>query len=136
MANIMGLSMLIFCAHFAFGQNNPDNPSGSVPFSALFYRFGTNTINSFTYNYGINYLLAGLGTYFMVHSGIDWEWSNIAYNNKGLAFSGTPFGALGFIAPAALPLGLYLYGRSSEKPGYQITGLALGQAAILGVLIS
>jgi membrane-associated phospholipid phosphatase len=130
MAKAAGLFIvLILCSHFAFGQDN-------LAFSDIFYKFGTNALHSFTYNYGVNYLLAGLGTYFLVHSGIDWEWSNIAYNNKALAFSGTPFGALGFILPVALPLGLYFYGRSHERTDFQITGLAMGQAALLGVLIS
>jgi membrane-associated phospholipid phosphatase len=139
MAKTAGLLLLLISfSRFVFGQDNPDNINrkDNVPFTDIFYQFGTNTLNSFTYNYGVNYLVAGLGTYFLVHSGIDWEWSNIAYNNKILAFSGTPFGALGFILPVAMPLGFYFYGRSHERTDLQITGLAMGQAAILGVLIS
>jgi membrane-associated phospholipid phosphatase len=130
--------ILICCLQPVSGQDNPGNKnkSGTIPFSNLFYQFGTNALHSFTYNYGVNYLLAGLGTYYMVHSGLDWEWSNLAYNNKIMAFAGTPFGAIGFIVPAAIPLGMYIYGRSRQKAEYQITGLALGQAAILGVLVS
>ncbi|MDR0599731.1 MAG: phosphatase PAP2 family protein [Treponema sp.] len=139
MARFLGvLTLLIFCSSFAAGQDTPTpgDDRNNVPFSTLFYKLGTNTLNSFTYGYGVPYLLAGLGTYYFVHSGLDWEWSTIAVEHKALAFSGTPFGALGFILPAAMPLGLYLYGRSGQRADLQITGLALGQAAILGVVIS
>lgn len=137
MRKIVIAAVLIFCPMFALAQNNSggNNPE-PVPFSNLFYKFGPNVLHSFTYNYGLNYLLGSLGTYFMVTGGADWAWSNIAYNNRALAYSGTPFGALGFVLPVVLPLGMYFYGGSAEKPGLQITGLALGQAAILGVLIS
>jgi membrane-associated phospholipid phosphatase len=136
MAKFVWVSVaLIFCSRAAFGQNNAGGQD-AVPFSNLFYKFGTNTLNSFTYNYGVNYFLASLGTYYFVHSGIDWEWRNIAANNKVLAFSGAPFGALGFILPVAMPLGFYFYGHSSKRTDVQIAGLAMGQAAILGVLIS
>jgi hypothetical protein len=126
-----------FYSTFSFGQDNSDiNNPGTIPFSNIFYKFGTNTLNSVVYDYGKNYLIGGLGTYGMVKSGIDWEWSNVAANNKILTYSGLPFGILGFILPVALPMGMYIYGRSSEKTDYQITALALGQAAIQGLLIS
>jgi hypothetical protein len=79
---VVSFLILICCLQPVSGQDNSDNKneSGAIPFSNLFYQFGTNVLHSFTYNYGVNYLLAGLGTYYMVHSGLDWEWSNLAYN--------------------------------------------------------
>jgi membrane-associated phospholipid phosphatase len=112
------------------------NKTDTIPFSTLFYQFGANTLHSFTYNYGVNYLLSGLGTYYMVHSGLDWKWNRLAYNNVGLAYAGAPFGIIGFAVPVAIPLWMYFYGKSRKNPEYQITGLALGQAAILGLLVS
>jgi membrane-associated phospholipid phosphatase len=124
-------------AGFKTMDKTPNTEEYSVPFfSTLFYQFGLNTLHSFTYNYGVPYLLAGLGTYYMVHSGIDWEWNRIALNHHALAYAGTPFGAMGFIAPVAVPLGLYFYGKNRNNAEYQIVGLAIGQAAIQGVLIS
>jgi membrane-associated phospholipid phosphatase len=115
--------------------DNKNNPPG-VPFLDIFYKFRANLLRGFVYNHGINFLLAGLTTWMMVRGGIDWKWSVIASGHKPLAFSGTPFGALGFILPVALPLGLYIHGRRSGKPGRQIAGLAAGQAAVLGALVS
>jgi membrane-associated phospholipid phosphatase len=108
----------------------------AVPFMSIFHEFGANILRGFAYNHGINFLLAGLGTWLMIRAGIDWEWSAIASGSKLLAFSGTPFGALGFILPFALPLGLYIHGRRAGKAGCQIAGLAAGQAAMLGMLVS
>jgi hypothetical protein len=115
--------------------DNKTNPPG-VPFLNIFYKFGTNILRGFVYNHGINFLLAGLVTWMMIRAGIDWKWSALASGHKLLAFSGTPFGAMGFILPVALPLGLYIHGRRSGKPDRQIAGLAVGQAAALGAFVS
>lgn len=108
----------------------------AVPFSKIFNKFGTNSLGSLTYNYGANYLVAGAGTYGMVKSGFDWEWSNMAVNNKALTYSGMPFGALGFVLPVAVPMAMYINGRNNDNAKTQIAGLALGQAAIQGIFIS
>ncbi|MDR1178293.1 MAG: phosphatase PAP2 family protein [Spirochaetaceae bacterium] len=106
---------------------------GKVPFSLVFYKIGSNTLHSFGDNYGLNFLAASLATYGAVESGIDWRWNRMSYNNDNLAYAAMPAGFLGTLLPAALPLGLYLYGNSHNDPGLAITGLALGQAAILGM---
>ncbi|MDR2804925.1 MAG: phosphatase PAP2 family protein [Dysgonamonadaceae bacterium] len=93
-------------------------------------------MNSFTYNYGLNYAVTPLITYGMIESGMDWQWNRLAYNNKWVAYSGTPFGALGYVAPVAVPLYLYLHGRKNGDIKLQVTGLALGQSAILALGIS
>jgi membrane-associated phospholipid phosphatase len=107
-----------------------------IPLSKLFYKMGGNALHSVTYNYGANYAVAALGTYGLVKSGIDWKWNRMAYNNEWLAWSGTPFGALGYVIPVAAPVGLYVYGRKHDDVKLQITGLALGQSAILALGIS
>jgi membrane-associated phospholipid phosphatase len=107
-----------------------------VPFSRLFYNFGWNTLHSFTFNYGQNFLVAGLGTYLMVDTGIDWKWNRMAYNNPAVPYAGMPAGLVGAVLPIGLPLGLYFYGRNRGNEDLQIAGLAMGQAAILGLGIS
>jgi membrane-associated phospholipid phosphatase len=99
----------------------------------VFYKIGTNTLHSFSDNYGLNFLAASLATYGAVESGIDWRWNRMSYNNGNLAYAAMPAGLLGTLLPAALPLGLYLYGNSQNDPGLAITGLALGQAVLLGM---
>lgn len=86
-------------------------------------------------NYGINHLLAASLTYGLVKNGTDWKWNNFA-NDRGISQAGFASVEAGALAPIVIPLGLYLYGRSTEDDKLQITGLALGQAAILSVGIS
>jgi membrane-associated phospholipid phosphatase len=114
-----------------------DVDSGSVPFfSTLFYKFGINTLHSFTSYYGINYAAAGLGTWLMIESGVDWEWNRLAVHNKAMAYAGSPAGVIGILVPIGLPLGMYFYGKSKRNSEFQITALALGQAAMQGLLVS
>lgn len=109
--------------------------SSSVPFTDLFYHIDRHLLGSFTQNYGINHLLAASITYGLVKSGTDWKWNNYA-NDKGISNAGFVSVEVGGLAPIVAPLGLYLYGISAENGKLQITALALGQAAILGVTIS
>jgi membrane-associated phospholipid phosphatase len=114
----------------------PAKESSVVPLSKLFYKMGSNVLHSFTYNYGLNYGVAALGTYGIIESGIDWKWNRMAYNNEWVAWSGTPFGALGYIVPVAAPVWLYVRGRKHNDIKLQVTGLALGQSALLGLGVS
>jgi membrane-associated phospholipid phosphatase len=107
-----------------------------IPFSTLFYNFGWNTLHSFTFNHGQNFLIASLGTYALIDTGIDWKWNRMAYDHPALAYSGVPSMVIGAVLPVGLPLGLYLYGRNKGDGELQIAGLAMGQAAILGLGIS
>jgi membrane-associated phospholipid phosphatase len=117
-------------------DDSTTNKQSKIPLSKLFYKMGNNALHSVTYNYGANYALGALGTYGLVKSGIDWKWNRMAYNNEWLAWSGTPFGALGYIVPVVAPVGLYVYGRRHDDVKLQITGLALGQSVILALGIS
>jgi membrane-associated phospholipid phosphatase len=120
--------------NISFEESAQDrSQEGEVPFSLLFYKIGTNTLHSFTDNYGLNFLAGSLGTYGAIESGLDWRWNRMSYNNINLAYAGLPGGFLGTVLPVALPLGFYLYGNSHNNPRLAITGLALGQAALLGM---
>jgi membrane-associated phospholipid phosphatase len=114
----------------------PTKETSVVPLSKLFYKMGSNVLHSVTYNYGLNYGIASLGTYGIIESGIDWKWNRLTYNNEWLAWSGTPFGALGYIVPIAAPVWLYVRGRKNDNIKFQVTGLALGQSALLGLGVS
>jgi membrane-associated phospholipid phosphatase len=131
--------LILCCCLGLFGQSAGGEEAGGyapAPFSLLFYKFGWNTLHSFTFNYGQNFIISGLGTYAMIKTGIDWEWNRLAYNNQALAYAGMPAGIIGALLPIGLPLGLYLYGRRAENYGYQVAGLAMGQAAILALGIT
>ena len=116
--------------------SNELNKDSIVPISRVFYKMGSNTLNSFTYNYGINTGIAIVGTYGIVHSGFDWSWNRNAYNNKAIVYSGMPSVAIGGLVPMIIPAGIYLYGRKHENTKLQITGLAMVQAAVLAVGIT
>jgi membrane-associated phospholipid phosphatase len=110
--------------------------SALVPITKVFYGMGRHTVASFTYNYGLNYLAGGAATYGIVESGFDWRWYRNAQDHKWISNAGFVSVAVGPLASVAVPLGLYLYGRSNEDRDLQLTGLALGQAAILGALVT
>ena len=106
-----------------------------VPFSDLFYHLDSHLLGSFTYNDGLNHLITIPATYAIINSGIDWKWNTYA-NDKGISNPGFAAVEAGALAPIVVPLTLYIYGRSAESERLQITGLALGQAALLSVGIS
>lgn len=107
-----------------------------VPVSNLFFAMGRNLVGSFTFDYGLNYVVACAGTYGIVKSGLDWKWYRNAHEHPWIMNAGFVPVGIGPLASVAVPLGLYLYGRSEEDAKLQLTGLALGQAAILGAVIS
>jgi membrane-associated phospholipid phosphatase len=107
-----------------------------VPITKIFSGIGQNAIGSFEYNYGLNYFVAGIGTFGIVKSGFDWKWYRNAQDHPWLPNAGFVAVGVGPLASIAVPLGLYLYGRSNQNVELQLTGLALGQAAILGGVIS
>jgi membrane-associated phospholipid phosphatase len=107
-----------------------------VPFKTVFHKVGNAAISPFTYNYGLNFMAASAGTYALVATNVDWKWNRLGYNHKAFAYSGMPSVAIGGLVPISIPLGLYIYGRNKHNTELQITGLALGQAALLGMSIS
>ncbi len=127
---------LLFLIFFSCFTNSVFAQEEQVPFSLMFDNIGYNFLGSFAHNYGMNYAVGTFATYGMIVSGVDWKWNRMAYNNKELTYVGMPSGLIGFLVPVAAPLGFYYYGKSQESKELQITGLALGQAALLGFTIS
>jgi membrane-associated phospholipid phosphatase len=107
-----------------------------LPITKVFYDMGENISGSFTYNYGLNHLVAIAGSYGIIKSGIDWKWHQIADENRFIPYSGMPAVIIGGLVPLGLPVGLYCYGRSNQNRDLQVTALALGQAALLSLAIS
>jgi membrane-associated phospholipid phosphatase len=103
--------------------------------SLVFYNIGWNVLHSFTYNYGLNFIGAGLGTWTFIETGIDWKWRNIVYNNTWLSNSGRPGLYIGYIIPALTPIMTYTIGRFTHDEKLQITGMALVQTLILTLAI-
>jgi membrane-associated phospholipid phosphatase len=124
---IMLCIMLVFLACLgAFGQENEN-----APLSLVFHDFGWNALHSVTYNYGLNFVGAGLGTWGFIGSGVDWKWRNLAYENEWMPKSGMPFVYVGYVVPGVTPVAAYVTGLLIQDKKLQITGLALTQSLAL-----
>ena len=133
MIKIILLIMAIFLACFyAFGQENEtETETENAPLSLVFHDIGRNALHSVTYNYGINFVGAGLGTWGFIGSGADWKWRNLAYENEWMPKSGMPLVYIGYTVPAVTPVAVYLTGLFIQDKKLQVTGLALTQSLAL-----
>ncbi len=110
--------------------------STSVPLTKIFYHIDKHFVGSFTHNDGLNHILAAGLSFGIVKSGIDWKVNRLAFNNKSVANAGLPSVTVGGTAPIIVPLGLLIYGKAENNAELQNTALALGQAAIISVVMS
>jgi membrane-associated phospholipid phosphatase len=132
-ALIIFFSFLCICA-FGQAQTN-ETQSGIVPLSMVFHNFGWNILHSITYNFGLNFIGAGLGTWALIESGLDWKWNRLAYNNEWMPMIGGYANYIGYAIPILTPIALYLAGFSTKNAKLQIAGLALTQSLMLTLLI-
>jgi membrane-associated phospholipid phosphatase len=132
----------------AFGQEQTDEnveadetienvktESGTVSLKLVFHNIGWNILHSITYNYGLNFMGAGLGTWVSIASGLDWQWNRLAYNNDWMPMIGQGANYIGYAVPILAPLTLYLTGFLKKDMKLQITGLALTQSLMLTMLV-
>ena len=124
-----------------FGDEQPEQEQTSetdyapVPLSAVFHNIGWNALHSITYNYGANFIGAGLGTLVFIETGLDWKWNRLAYNNERMPKTGSYANYIGYAVPVLTPLALYFTGRGIKDEKLQITALALTQSLALTMLI-
>lgn len=136
------IASVIFIASIGHSQDSAVGDTGSadnistVSFSRLFHNMGDNSLGSIKYDYGLNYAAAGLVSYGIVETGLDWKWYRLSLDHKWIGNTGFAAVAAGGLVPMTVPLGLYIYGRMHGNVNLQVTGLALGQAALLGLAIS
>lgn len=81
------------------------------------------------------HLLFILLTYTLIASGFDW-WFYKATRSANLRLIAFPAVALGGLVPLVLPLAILVIGEIKKLKSTIITAWAIGQAAILGLLIS
>jgi len=134
MKKLFFLVLICLLSSYAFGQEQA-NETGTVPLSMVFHNFGWNALNSITYNYGLNYIGAGLGTWVFIESGLDWKWNRLAYNNEWMPNIGGYANYIGYAVPAITPLTLYFTGLATKDEKLQITAMALTQTIMLTMLI-
>jgi membrane-associated phospholipid phosphatase len=132
---IVLLSFIVLLPKGGLAQDNIKD-TDLIPITTVFYGMGRHIAGSFTYNYGLNYIIGIGATYGLVESGADWSWYKNAKDHPWIPNTGRIAVTSGPIVSVAVPLGLYLYGRSERDIDLQITGLALGQAAIDAAIIT
>ena len=125
------LLLILIFASLNFAEEN--SRKEDISFFLMFNNIGHNLLYSFAHNYGLNYAVGTFATYGMIESGVDWKWNKYADENNWLHYAGRSAGITGFILPVAAPLALYF---GSDNRETQITGLALGQSALLAFSIS
>jgi membrane-associated phospholipid phosphatase len=133
--------LLFFITLNLYGIDN-DNPQAELPapytrqrVTLAFHDIGRNVLHSVSYNYGLNLVGAGLGTWAFIETGLDWKWRNIAYNRTWLLNCGRPGLYMGYILPPAAPIITYTVGALIENEKLQVTALALAQSLMLTLAI-
>jgi len=97
----------------------------------VFHDIGWNMLDAVIYNYGLNFIGAGVGTWACIESGLDWNWRNVVYNSELLQGAGLPMLFAGYLVPVITPLSVYLAGRLLKDDKLQIAAAALAQSFIL-----
>ncbi|MDR2374911.1 MAG: phosphatase PAP2 family protein, partial [Treponema sp.] len=110
-------------------------PPPPPPFSLVFHDIGWNILHSFTYNYGLNFVGAGLETLVLIATEVDWNWRNVSYNNTWLSNIGRPGLYIGYTVPVITPITTYIIGRAMKDEKLQITSFALMQTLMLTLAI-
>ena len=105
------------------------------PSPHIFHNIGWNLLHSFTYNYGLNFIGAGLGTWGMIETTIDWKWRNTVYDSTWLHHIGGPVMSVGGIVPVITPLFFLVPGKINKNEKLVITASALTQTLILTMAV-
>ena len=123
--------LCIFMLHlYAESTETEKSPSPHV-----FHNIGWNLLHSFTYNYGLNFVGAGVGTWGMIATGLDWKWRNTVYDNTWIANMGGPVMAVGGIVPLITPLAFLIPGKIMKNEKLVITASALTQTLVLTMAV-
>src|SRR3989344_5058978 len=104
-------------------------------FRTFLYHVPQNFIASFRGYNLIFHLLAGVLTYALVMSGIDWTFFE-ATRSPALRLLVMGAGIGGFFVPVIIPVGLYLWGEVKGRNDFMHKAGALAEAGIIAWLIS
>ncbi|MCL2481084.1 MAG: phosphatase PAP2 family protein [Spirochaetaceae bacterium] len=114
---------------------NTDSPDDDSYPRKIFYNFGNNWLGSFTHNYGANFIGAGLGTWAMIETGLDWDIRNKVGETPFFRHVGMPSLLVGMLMPAVTPLSFYLLGKKNSDDRMVGTAAALTQSLIITLSI-
>ena len=131
-AAFAGESVMASAADSASVQDVPEKNVRLPLFSTLFHDIGWNALDILTYGYGVPWAMAAGGTYAIMESGADWKWNRFCVRHETMSTIGQIPGALiGTFAPVVVPLVMYF---GSDNQEYQLAGIAMGQAALMGLM--
>ncbi|MDR3302454.1 MAG: phosphatase PAP2 family protein [Spirochaetaceae bacterium] len=129
--------MMIFAVWTVWGEDLdahdlvPAAQNEPISIFSAFHDIGWNFLHSVTYNYGANFVVAGVGTYGIIASGLDWGWYTLVYDCEPLLYVGDAAGIIGYGVPVAGPVAAYMIGRFTDNRKLQVLGAALAQSALL-----
>jgi membrane-associated phospholipid phosphatase len=95
----------------------------------IFHNIGGNIVGSVAHNYGLNFVMAGAGTWAFIETGLDWQIDRFAYRERAAALAGLPMVYIGYAMPFALPAALYLTGLTTGDEKARFAAFASVQAA-------
>jgi membrane-associated phospholipid phosphatase len=127
------LLLIVFCLDLYSGTEQSDDDA--PPAVLIFHDMGRNLLDAVTYNYGINFAGAGLGTWALIETGADWKWRNIAYDHAWLSNCGRPGLYIGFIVPGLAPIITYAISYYTNDEKLLVASLALAQSLMLTLAI-
>jgi membrane-associated phospholipid phosphatase len=115
-------------------STNTEKQTENETMPTIFHNIGWNLLNSVTYNYGANFIGAGVGTFGIIETGLDWKWRNTVFDNNALSNFGVVMG-IGGIVPVITPVVFYISGKSLENEKAVIAATALTQTLILTMCV-
>ncbi|MCL2601384.1 MAG: phosphatase PAP2 family protein [Treponema sp.] len=130
--------LCLLCTHgFAEISELDQTPAANENTSSphIFHNIGWNAVNSVTYNYGLNFVGAGVGTWGMIKTGLDWNWRNTVFESSWMPHIGGPVMAVGGLVPIMTPLVLYFTGRGLEDKRLKVTAAALTQTLMVTMAV-
>ena len=129
------MCLLLLCLSlFRLSADTAREEKGASPH--IFHNIGWNFVHSVSYNYGLNFIGAGAGTWAMIRTGIDWNWRNFIFDREPLITNaGGPVMSVGGIVPVVTPLAFLVAGKSIKNEKLVITASALTQTLILTMAI-
>ncbi|MBU0998862.1 phosphatase PAP2 family protein [Patescibacteria group bacterium] len=101
----------------------------------LFYKFQKNIVDFFKGHNLLYHLAAIASTYIIVVSGFDWKYFQFFADSR-LSFVLFSAALIGGLFPILVPIVILGYGKIRKNIKLLNTGFALGQAVILGYLVS
>jgi membrane-associated phospholipid phosphatase len=127
------LLMLIFPSAKLMASDQDDK----MPvFKDLFHNMDQNLWHSFSNGYGLYHLAAAGLSYGLIKGGADWDYHSFMQENQAIPRAGFAGVIAGGLIPLTVPFFLYFKGKSVQDARLMYTGLALGQAAMNGLLIT